>query len=122
MSNQLIEVRIPANLAEELKNGVQFKNGHESVVFGLASSAKLQNRTLLLLKRVYLVPENEYIDSPNHGAVWSGAAMLLIINEAMEKNLGIVMFHEHGGSGKVGLSTDDKKSAAVCQGYLDNFN
>lgn len=47
----------------------------------------------------------------NHGAKWSGAFNIALLNEALAKGLGIVIFHYHPGSGRVRLSRDDEQSA-----------
>ena len=111
MSSTHIEIRIPERLGIKIKNEVYRRGSHEFVAFALVSHSKAKDKTLLLVKKVFTLDESEYVDSPYHGAMWRGASTLRIINEAMQKQLGIVIIHTHMFGGRVGLSRDDIQSA-----------
>lgn len=106
-----LEVRVPYHLVPALLDGVQYRHGRESVVFGLVSDARVAGRHLLLVRSIHSLPDGAYVPDAQHGAKWSGGAMFPILNHALDQKLGVVMFHTHGGSGRVGLSTDDLQSA-----------
>src|SRR5437660_932426 len=102
-----IEVRVPLNLIEALKKSVAGRGRHEPVVFGLASHARLRQKTLVLVKRIIPLPPEAYLRDTRHGASWSGRAMIPILNEALAADLGVIIFHAHPHPGKVALSSDD---------------
>lgn len=106
-----LEIRVPYHLVPALLDGVQYRHGRESVVFGLVSHARVAGRYLLLVRSTHLLPDEAYVADARHGAKWSGGAMLPILNQALGESLGVVLFHTHGGSGRVGLSSDDLQSA-----------
>jgi len=110
--SELSEIRIPLYLIGLLKAGIAFRVARrESAVFCLASHARLQNKNLLLVKRVIPLPDNAYIPSSAHGAKWMGRAMIPILNEALAGDLGIILIHAHPHAGPVSLSRDDYQSA-----------
>jgi molybdopterin-synthase adenylyltransferase len=106
-----IEVRVPYHLVTTLTDGVAFRSGHESVVFALVGSARVGGRYLLTVRSIHQLPEEAYVNDPRHGAKWSGASMLPILNQALEQKLGVLMLHTHGGGGLSDLSDDDRQSA-----------
>lgn len=110
-TRQVVEVRVPANLAQPLKVGVAYTKWRESVVFGLASEACLPDRRLLLVKKLVSLPDSAYVSERTHGASWRGSEIIPVINEALSDSLGIIIFHKHAGSGPVELSRDDRESA-----------
>lgn len=106
-----IELRIPYKVGEELKREIYKQGSHEYVVFALASHAELPQKILVFIREVYLLNEGQYVETYEHGALWNGSSTINIINEAMRKKLGIIVFHAHLHSGKVSLSNDDIQSA-----------
>lgn len=106
-----IEIRIPHSIGENLKDKIYESWKHERVAFALASHANIQGKLLILIKEIYHLNDEEYMDSVNHGASWKGASILPIINIAIQKKLGIFVFHSHFHKGRVSLSTDDFESA-----------
>src|SRR5260221_5064289 len=44
---------------------------------------------------IYTLSLHDALPICNHGAMWRGSSTLHIINEAMEENLGIFIFHAH---------------------------
>ncbi len=111
MIQKPIEVRIPDRLGKKLKEEVFRPGRYEHVVFALISSAETTDKSLLLIKKLFTLHEEQYVETTHHGAMWRGSATIHIINEAIEKKLGIIIFHAHGHKGKVGLSKDDLQSA-----------
>jgi molybdopterin/thiamine biosynthesis adenylyltransferase len=107
----LIEIRIPANLVRTIKDAVAYHCFRESVAFALASHARVQGKTLLLVRKVVTLPDEAYLRGSGHGAKWRGRAMLPILNEAIERKLGVVLFHTHSHPGPVCLSGDDRQGA-----------
>ncbi len=106
-----LEIRVPYHLVSNLLEGVTHSSGRESAVFGLVSSARVGASHLLLVRSIHPLPDNAYVDDPRHRAKWSGCAMLPILNKALAQKLGVVIFHTHGGSNRVDLSSDDRQSA-----------
>lgn len=111
MMRKPIEIRVPDLIGKQLKEEVCKFGRHEHVVFALASSAETTDKTLVLLKKVFTLHEEQYVETRHHGAMWRGSSTLHIINEAMDRKLGIFIFHAHNHPGKVGLSHDDLQSA-----------
>ncbi len=106
-----VEIRVPAHLAGPLRAGVAYRRGRESVAFGLVSHTRLRDRTLVLLRKVVTLPDEAYVAAPGHGAKWTGASMIPLLNEALAANLGVFFFHAHSAAGPVQLSSDDRNSA-----------
>jgi len=106
-----IELRVPLGLGETLQDTVYKKSAHEYVAFGLVRHAYLGGRETLLLRRVVPLPDSAYRKTHSHGAMWSGAAMAPVICQAVDENLGIVIFHAHQHEGIPQLSRDDRASA-----------
>lgn len=111
MKTKPIELRVPERLGIQIKKEAFRHSTHEYVVFALVSHAQTRDKTLLLVKKVFTLEENEYFDSLYHGAMWRGASTIRIINEAIQDQLGIVIIHAHLFSKRVGLSRDDIQSA-----------
>jgi ThiF family len=109
--NNSIELRIPFILGETLQEQIYRRGSHEYVVFGLASHSSRGKSTLLLLRDLIPLRESDYIPDAAHGASWRGSAMFPIMETAMERGLGIVIFHAHDHAGLPGLSRDDIQSA-----------
>jgi len=118
--NNLVEVRIPLHLNALLDKSLAFNSWHESVVFGLASHARLRHKTLLLVKKIFPLPAEAYIRGAAHGARWHGRAMIPILNEAISEKLGIIIFHAHLHRGAVSLSGDDRRSAMTLLPMFQN--
>src|SRR4051812_7856912 len=116
-----VEIRVPYHLVPALQDGVRFRRGRESVVFGLVSSARVDRGYVLNVRSIEALPDDAYIDDPRHGAKWSGNSMFPILNRALERKLGVVMFHTHGGSGLSGLSGDDRGSATRLLPTFENL-
>lgn len=106
-----IEIRISGRIGKRLKEEVFRRGGHEHVVFALTSSAETADKTLILVKKILTLHEEQYVETRYHGAMWRGSSTLHIINEAIDRKLGIFIFHAHDHFGKVGLSHDDFQSA-----------
>jgi len=106
-----IELRIPYRLGESLQEHVYRQDSHEHVTFGLVSYSNRGNSPLLLLRDLIPLRESDYIPNPEHGASWRGSAMFPIMESAMERGLGILIFHAHDHAGVPGLSRDDLQSA-----------
>jgi hypothetical protein len=106
-----VELRVPLGLGENLQDTVYREGSHEYVAFGLVSHDRLGERDALLLRRVLPLAEAAYRNDPQHGAAWSGTAMVPVIEQAMSERLGIVIFHAHPHSGRPILSSDDRANA-----------
>jgi molybdopterin/thiamine biosynthesis adenylyltransferase len=109
MSN--LELRIPLGVGEAVMEAVFRRGRHEYVAIGLISAAKLPGRELLLLRRLYDLPEEAYRETLGHGATWRGAAMVPALQAAVDEGLGIVLLHAHVHDGPPRLSGDDRTSA-----------
>jgi molybdopterin-synthase adenylyltransferase len=106
-----VQIRIPANVGDELKEAVKPVGHRESIAFALVSHAQTGLGTIVLVRKIISLPAEAYMPTSSHGAKWRGAAMLPILNEALSANLGIVLFHIHQERGAVELSPDDRRSA-----------
>ena len=106
-----LELRIPFGLGELLQDHIYRAGGHEHVVFGLVSHSVRGESTLLHVRELIPLEKSDYVPSAAHGAVWRGSAMFPVMGAAMEKGLGIVIFHAHDHMGLPGLSRDDLQSA-----------
>jgi molybdopterin/thiamine biosynthesis adenylyltransferase len=106
-----IQVRIPAHVAPTLLAEIHRPSRREPVVFGLVSHATTAARHLILVRELVVPPESAFLPSTGHGARWSGAYTIGLLNRALEKQLGIFIFHAHGRSRSVQMSGDDLASA-----------
>jgi hypothetical protein len=109
--NRSIELRIPFGLGETLQEQIYRPGRHEYVVFGLVSHTMRHGSTLLLVRELIPLRESDYVPNASHGAMWRGSAMFPLMEAAMERGLGIVIFHAHDHTGLPGLSRDDLQSA-----------
>ena len=75
----------------------------------------------MLLRKVVTLPDEAYVAAPGHGAKWTGASMIPVLNEALAANLGVFFFHTHSAAGPVQLSSDDRNSARQLLPALDLF-
>jgi hypothetical protein len=116
-----VQIRIPVNIADDLKEAVRPVGHRESIVFALASHAQTRAGTIVLVRKIIPLPANEYVPTSAHGAKWRGAAMLPILNEALSANMGIFLFHVHQPRGLVGLSSDDRHSAEELLPIFENL-
>jgi hypothetical protein len=106
-----VEVRIPAGTWDALWQEVRREAPYEPVVFGLVSDATVCSKRLILVKDLVIPPEGLLESGTGHGARWPAAYNIALINEAAERNLGVMIFHYHGGNRSVQMSTDDTQSA-----------
>jgi hypothetical protein len=109
--NRSIELRIPFGLGETLQEQIYRPGQHEYVVFGLVSHSTRRGSTLLFVRQLIPLRESDYVPNAAHGAMWRGSAMFPLMEAAMERGLGIVIFHAHDHAGLPGLSHDDLQSA-----------
>jgi hypothetical protein len=106
------QVRVPFGLSERLIAEVHRCDGlRESVVFALASHANLGRRRLIIIQDIIVPPESAFLSSDGHGARWSGRYTAELLNRAAAENLGLLIFHAHGHSRPVSMSSDDVQSA-----------
>ncbi len=104
------QIRVPKSLASLLMTELSKFGRREPVAFGFVSHATTPEDEFVLLREVVIPPEDAFLPSGGHGARWSGRYMIELLNQASEKQLGIVLFHFHGGS-TVRMSSDDRRSA-----------
>ena len=104
-------LRVPVGLGHSLREEVFRQGRHEYVALGLVASATLAGGETLLLRRIFTLPEDEYVDAPGHDGAWRGAAMIPAIEAAVDGGLGLVVFHAHAHDGPPRLSGDDRESA-----------
>ncbi len=109
--SRILELRVPFLLGEQLQEHIYRQGTHDYVVFGLVSHTTRRGSTLLLLRDLVPLRESDYIPNAEHGASWRGSAMFPLMETAMERDLGIVIFHAHDHLGLPGLSRDDLQSA-----------
>ena len=109
--NKSVELRIPFGLGESLQKHIYRLGWHEYVVFGLVSHSAQRGSTTLHLRQLIPLQESDYIPDTTHGAAWRGSAMFPVMEAAIERGLGIVIFHAHDHIGLPGLSRDDLQSA-----------
>lgn len=106
-----IELRIPFGLGETLQEHIYRPGQHEYVAFGLVSHSTRRGSTLLFLRHLIPLRESDYVPNAAHGAMWRGSAMFPMMEAAMDRGLGIVIFHAHDHPGLPSLSRDDLQSA-----------
>jgi hypothetical protein len=106
-----IEIRIPAGVWDALWGEVRREAHYEPVVFGLVSNAGVSGKRLILVRDLVIPPDGLLESGTGHGARWPPAYNIALINEAVERNLGVMIFHYHGGNRPVQMSTDDTQSA-----------
>jgi hypothetical protein len=106
-----LQLRIPAHLWTRMHDELYRSGSREPVVFGLVSHASTADRTLILLRELIVPPPTAFLPSRGHGARWSGAWSIELLNRALPQRLGIFIFHAHGGERDVHLSDDDLNSA-----------
>ena len=112
LSRADVELRVPLGLGESIYDIVFRKGAHEYVAIGLVSHARIRDRDVLFVRRVFELPESAYQRDNRHGASWSGSAMIPAIGAAMDQTLGLVVLHAHDHEGPPRLSDDDSSSAA----------
>ncbi len=105
------QLRFPLGLGHQLREIVFGQAAHEMVAFCLVTHVQVGAETVLLVRRVFGLSEDDYVDGPGHGAAWRGASMLPIIDIAMREGLGIVLVHAHDFGERARLSADDLASA-----------
>jgi ThiF family len=106
-----VEVRIPRNVWARLWEEVRRPAPYEPVVFGLVSHAQTADGILVLVRDIIVPPTTAFVQSTAHGAKWSGAYNISLLNAALEHGLGILIFHYHAGTDQVKMSRDDEQSA-----------
>jgi len=109
--NARVEVRIPQHLWGPLWDEVRRVGAYEPVVFGLVSHSETSRRTLVLVQDIVIPPATAFVQNIGHGAKWSGAYNISLLNQALERRLGILIFHYHPSIGRVGMSMDNADSA-----------
>ena len=108
----LVEIRIPDGLGPTLRAHVFASGPYEPVAFALASHATVDGRIVLLVRELIPLSADAYEPTAQHGAKWRGRAMLGVLNAALARRLGVLIFHAHDQTGPVALSPDDWQSAA----------
>lgn len=106
-----VQLRIPRHLWGTIWHEVRQPSVHEPVVFGLVSHGQTQAGAIVLVRDLIIPPLTAFVHTPGHGAKWTGAYNIVLLNEALDQGLGIVIFHYHPGSMQVRLSEDDEHSA-----------
>lgn len=106
-----VELRIPSHLWRRLWEEVRRPIEHEPVVFGLVSQGQTPIGTLVLVRDLVVPPPTAFVRAGGHGAKWTGAYNVVLLNQALEQGLGVVIFHYHPGRGGVRLSRDDDTNA-----------
>jgi len=106
-----VQLRIPSHLWAQLREEVRRRIEHEPVVFGLVSHGQTPSDTLILVRELVVPPPTAFVRAAGHGAKWTGAYNIALLNRALEQGLGIVIFHYHPGLAGVRFSGDDDSSA-----------
>lgn len=106
-----IQIRVPRNLVRPLLDGIHRPGRREPVVFGFVSHARTATRDLILLRSLEIPPESAFLPSGRHGARWSGAYMIDLLNRALQLQLGLFIFHAHPHQKPTQMSDDDLASA-----------
>lgn len=104
-----VQLRIPIDVAQRLLAALNSTGPREPVVFGLVTHARVGDE-IIFLRDIRIPPETAFLPSVGHGARWSGAYMISLLNEAISSNNGLFIFHPHGGR-RVRMSGDDEDSA-----------
>jgi len=106
-----LQIRVPIGLGELLTRELHRPMPYEPVVFALASHATLAAGPLVLVREVIVPPDDAFLPANGHGARWKGSYTIELLNRAISENLGILIFHAHGMTQHVQLSSDDRASA-----------
>ena len=106
-----IQLRVPQNLSSRLITEIRRPELREPIVFGLVSHGQVAGRDLILLRDLVVPPESAFLASNGHGARWSGAFTIELLNRALVERLGVFIFHAHQGERTVQMSEDDDTSA-----------
>lgn len=106
-----VQLRVPSHLWDRLWDEIRRPCEHEPVVFGLASHSQTPNRTLVLVQDLVIPPATAFVRAAGHGAKWAGVYNIALLNQALERRLGILILHYHPGGACVRLSEDDDASA-----------
>ena len=105
-----IQIRVPKDLAGRLRAELARPGPREPVVFALVRNAKVGGRELVLVRQLLIPPETAYLPSEGHGARWTGAYTIQLLNLAAQSHCGLFVFHAHG-DGPARMSLDDSRSA-----------
>jgi hypothetical protein len=106
-----IQLRVPSHLWDRLWEEVRRLGEHEAVVFCLVSHGRTPSGTLILVQELIVPPATAFVRAAGHGAKWTGAYNIALLNQALERRLGILILHYHPGGASVRLSGDDDTSA-----------
>jgi hypothetical protein len=106
----MLELRIPACFYGQMREQFNRPARREAVVFALVSQARAGDRDLILVRDLITPPESAFLPSSGHGARWRGAYMIELLNAAVERGLGLFVFHAHPVD-RPQLSRDDRNSA-----------
>ena len=106
-----VQLRVPRGLSTRLIAEINRPGKREAVVFGLVGHARASGRDLILLRDLIVPPESAFLPSNGHGARWTGAFSIELLNRALAQRLGVFIFHAHGMERTVSLSRDDVQSA-----------
>ena len=107
-----VQLRLPLGLGHRLRELVYARAAHEVVAFCLVSHVQIGDKTVLLVREVLALGDDEYLDDARHGAAWRGSSMVPVIERAMDESLGIVLVHAHDFAAKARLSRDDLASGS----------
>jgi molybdopterin-synthase adenylyltransferase len=109
--NAGVQLRIPCHLWGPLWDELRQSAAHEPVLFGLVSHGRTSDGTLVLVRDLIVPPATAFMRVSGHATKWSGAYNIELLNEALERGLGIVILHYHPGTAPVRMSRDDEQSA-----------
>jgi hypothetical protein len=106
-----VQIRIPLGLGQQIHDTVFAGGDHEYVAFCLVGHETKDDITVLFVRHVLALGDDDYLNDVAHGAAWRGTSMLPAIDAAMAENLGILLVHAHPFGQPPRLSTDDLRSA-----------
>lgn len=106
---RLLDVRIPADLFNDVRGHVEDTRRGEEAGFLLCSLSRLDDRDNLLVREWIPVPDRA-IERNSHGSVlaWSAAFNSEVLERALDRDMTAVLVHSHGGSPRPRFSRDDR--------------
>jgi molybdopterin/thiamine biosynthesis adenylyltransferase len=117
-----MHLKIIETMHQELKNHLHNGDGLEALAFALCGRLRHKEEDYLLVHKLYLMPYSKCIRTENHVS-WETIDVEHLLEEALEKGLGVVKFHSHFITGSDFSLWDDKSDNSFFDsvyGWMDN--
>lgn len=117
-----LDVRIPADLFDDVRRHVEDTRRGEEAGFLLCSLSRLDDRDNLLVREWIPVPDWA-IERHSHGSVlaWSADFNSNVLQRALDSDMTAVLVHSHGGTPRPRFSRDDREKETALFGAFSRL-